>query len=143
MRSLELRTERHDDRGLNRVVNWVYGACANYGYSPGRPLLIAALLYILAAFFFLWYDGGSLGMNTTDYHGWSAVFADPGKPGIVARSVLLPLQTILNPFGLFGVRKLVVAATLWGQIVLILQGILTYLLFLMTILGIRKRFKLH
>jgi hypothetical protein len=97
----------------------------------------------LAAFFFLWFDGGTLGMNATNYHGWSAAFADAGKPGVAARSVMLPLQTILNPFGLFGVRKLVVAATLWGQLVLILQGILTYLLFLMTILGIRKRFKLH
>ncbi len=36
MRTLELRAERNKDRGLNRVWNWLYDVCANYGYRPGR-----------------------------------------------------------------------------------------------------------
>ncbi len=143
MRSLELKTERRDDHGLTKLVSWAYGTFANYGLSPGRPLLYVFALYVATAEFIFGFDGGSPGADTGYYTGWQTNLIDPGERGVLYRSLVLPLQSIFNPFAHFGVRRLVVPATSLGQLVLLIQGVFTYVLFAMTIFGIRRRFKLH
>ncbi len=58
MRTLELATERHTDRGFNKFWNYVWGCCANYGYSPGRPLWFILVLYLMTALGLWKWDGG-------------------------------------------------------------------------------------
>ena len=142
MRSLELRTERHDDHGFTRLVSWFYDMFANYGLSPGRPLLWALTFYLLSAGIIFLSDGSGLGMDSNAYHGWQLALTEGGFWGELRRALVLPLQSIVNPLGLFGVRKLVVAATGWGHMLLSVQGLFTDALLVMAILGIRKRFKL-
>ena len=138
MRTLELGTERHTDRGLNKFWNYVWGWCANYGYSPGRPLCFILGLYLAVASGLWFWDGGELIRPEDQYPGWQQGLTE----GTVQRSLYLPLQSFLSPLGIFP-RNLVVAATLLGKAALVVQGIATYLLIGMTAIGIRKRFKLH
>ena len=137
MRTLELRAERNKDRGLNRAWNWIYDICANYGYSPGRPLAVAFAFYIVVVVALALWDGGILVRPADEYAGWQQSLIK----GPIQRALYLPLQSFLSPLGVFP-RNLVVAATVPGKIVLVMQGIVTYLLIGMTALGIRKRFKL-
>lgn len=137
MRTLELRAERNKDRGLNRVWNCLYDVCANYGYSPGRPLAVAVAFYVMTVVALALWDGGVLVRPTDRYAGWQHTLTE----GPVQRSLYLPLQSFLSPLGVFP-RNLIVAATVPGKILLLIQGIATYLLIGMTALGIRKRFKL-
>jgi len=144
MRALELATERKwgEDRGFRWLVSWAYGTFAKYGTSPGRPLLWAAgLCFVAGAGIFLW-DGGTTGLKPDEYTGWRQALVEPGVWGDLRRSLILPLQSTVNPFGMFGARKLVVAATGWGHFALSIQGFLTDVLLAMSIFGIRKRFKL-
>lgn len=143
MRALELAAERESDEGLTLFVNWVYGTFADYGLDPGRPLKVAGALYIIAAIIIFIGDGGAPGMLTELYKGWQTVLIEPGVWSEVRRSLLLPLQSLANPFGLFGARKLIVPATGWGQVLLAIQGLACDVLLAMSIIAIRKRFKLH
>lgn len=142
MRSLELTTERHDDRGFTKVVSWAYGAFAAYGLWPGRPLRWALVLYLITASVILLFDGGTSGLQPDQYFGWQKGLTEVGPWGSLRRAVILPIQSVVNPFGLFGLPRLVVASTGWGQVLLTVQGLLTDGLLLMAIFGIRKRFKL-
>lgn len=142
MRSLELRTEREQDSGFIKIVSWTYGAFANYGLSPGRPLTCAAFLYFAMFAVILCFDKGALGIPENLYSGWQVTLMGDDFWAVFRRSVFLPLQSMVNPLGLFGVRKFVVAATGWAHVLLTVQGLLTDALLFMVILGIRKRFKL-
>lgn len=143
MRALELAAERESDEGLTLFVNWVYGTFANYGLDPGRPLKFAGALYIFAVIIIFLGDGGAAGILPELYKGWQTALIEPGVWSEVRRSLLLPLQSLVNPFGLFGTRKLIVPATGWGQIFLAIQGLACDVLLAMSIIAIRKRFKLH
>jgi hypothetical protein len=58
------------------------------------------------------------------------------------RSLLLPLHAIVNPFGvLFDTRRFIVPSSGLGAALLIIQGLCSDTLILMTVLSIRRRFK--
>ena len=139
MRSIELKTERHTDRGFNKIWNYAWGWCANYGYSPGRPLWWVLGLYLVTALGLWIWDGGVLTQDASAYPGWEDWFTCNDW----FRAAYLPLRPIISPLGALGGGTPVDAATLGGKIALVLQGIATYLLIGMTVVGVRKRFKLH
>ena len=139
MRTLELATERHTDRGFNKIWNYAWGWCANYGYSPGRPLWWVLGLYLVTALGLWIWDGGVLTQDASAYPGWEDWFTCNDW----FRAAYLPLRPIISPLGALGGGTPVDAATLGGKIALVLQGIATYLLIGMTVVGVRKRFKLH
>ena len=66
-------------------------------------------------------------------------FSDRGSKRI--RSMILPLQSIINPLGLIGGLKLVVANSGIGQFILTVQGLVTDALLVLAVLAIRKRFR--
>ncbi len=59
------------------------------------------------------------------------------------RAAYLPLRPIISPLGALGGGSPVDAATLGGKLALVVQGIATYVLIGMTVVGLRKRFKLQ
>lgn len=139
VRTIELRTERNfgEDRGFTRFVSWVYDTFALYGTNPGRPLAWMVSLYIVAVVFTLGFDGGTTGLEASAYSGWREGLTDAAW----RRSLLLPLQSLFNPFGLFGSRQLVIPVSGWTQFGLGLFGLAGDALILMIVLGIRRRFK--
>ena len=142
MRSKELSAERQLDTGLTKLVSWFYWIAANYGTSPGRPILWLVAAYIICALAIWQFDGGgALGLPETAYTGWRAILLDENL-GPVARSLLLPLQSLLSPFGGLGVRRLIVAATSCGSVILVIQGILSVLLLFLSGISIRRRFRM-
>lgn len=61
MRSHQLRAERADEQGLfAKFSNWAYDTLADYGMSPGRPLLFLVGLYGLAVIYCYNFDYGTL-----------------------------------------------------------------------------------
>jgi len=98
-------------------------------------------LYVLAYAYIRTYDNGSLTQAREVYVGANSFYL-PEIGGHFTRSALLPLQSIVNPFGIFfDPRKLIVPSTFWGSVILTVQGLCSDVLLLMTVLSIRRRFK--
>lgn len=155
-RAYELKAERHGDKGLNKFSSWLYDLSANYGLSPGRPLWLLALpMYLLVAVIVFYFDGGSIASGTERYQGYLALMvgicpepfiATNGSSELcsprLARSLFLPLQSIGGPLVFFSAFKLVVANNFWVAGLLLVQGLFTDLMIFISILSIRRRFKL-
>ncbi|OQW37787.1 MAG: hypothetical protein A4E19_12240 [Nitrospira sp. SG-bin1] len=142
MRSLQLRAERVDEHDrFSRFTNWIYGTFANYGMSPGRPIWWLCCAYFLAVIGCYYFDPGMLVQSGDFYVGAYSTLLDENG-GRCTRSILLPLHSITNPFGVFfDTRKLIVPITGWGSLLLTLQGLFSDILLVMTVLSIRRRFK--
>lgn len=142
MRSRQLRSERTDEHGLfSRFTNWIYGAFVDYGMKPGRPLWWVLGAYVLTVIYCYYFDYGTLAQLLDSYVGAYATLLDENG-GRWARSLLLPLHSITNPFGiLFDSRRLVVPTTGWGAVLLTVQGLFSDMLLVMTALSIRRRYK--
>lgn len=140
MRALQLRSERTDDQGFTKLTNWIYGTFADYGTSPGRPLLWVLGFYLFASVLIYSFDQGIVNPELK-YVGANKVLLDENG-GCITRSVLLPLHSLINPFGIFfDARKLILPTTAAGSILLTIQGLCSDVLILMTVLSIRRRFK--
>ena len=105
-------SERGQEKGFVAwFVNWFYGTFVNYGTSPGRPLLYLAILYAVTVVAIYNYDGGKLPLPTEAYTGAYTLYLD-SNGGWLNWSLLLPVQSILNPFSLFfDVRRYVIPDT--------------------------------
>lgn len=149
MRRLELETERHyEDRqvkGVNFIVSWIYGFFADYGLSPGRPLVWALSVWLIASAVVFCTDGGAYIEPDLEvrYFGWREILTRDDDVGRLVRSAILPIQTAFNPLGIFGTRLLVTASEWWTQAWLTFSGFFIDALLLMSIFGVRKRFKLN
>lgn len=144
MRAFELEAELELDRGLNWLVNWFQKATSNYGLSPAKPILIAFAIYALAVAYVYLACDVELGLpDQSAYLGWRTALIDVGVYGEISRAFILPFQSLLNPFGLLGWRSLLVPSSGWGQAIMGVQGITCDLLIAMSVLAIRKRFKLR
>jgi hypothetical protein len=141
MRTHQLRSERSDEQGFAKLTNWIYGSFANYGTSPGRPLWWLLGLYISVFVFIYTFDCGTLTQSIGYYVGAYTILLDENG-GRLSRSLLLPLNSIVNPFGIFfDSRKPIVPSTSYGSILLTVQGLFSDVLVLMIVLSIRRRFK--
>lgn len=154
-RALELAAERQSDTGLTWFSNILYGATANYGLSPARPLLIALVLYAVFVVGVYSFDGGVRGMPEDRYQGYLSVLAqecsDPSSTDKdaklciprLARSAFLPFQSIGGPIVFFSANKLVVAQKPFTVLLLGIQGLFTDIMIFLSIISIRRRFKLN
>jgi hypothetical protein len=141
IRALLLRSERETERWFAWFTNWFYGTFAKYGTSPGRPLVWLLVLYILTALYIYRYDQGAITQPIQFYTGAYSALLD-WQDGRFHRSLLLPLQSLANPFGVFfDPRKIIIPSTPLGAILLTIQGLISDVLLLMTALSIRRRFK--
>lgn len=142
IRSHLLRAERAEEHDrFAKLVNWIYGAFANYGISPGRPVLWLCCTYILAVVGCYNFDPGMLAQADSFYVGAYSVLLDENG-GRYTRSFLLPFHSIINPFGVFfDTRKLFVPTTGLGSMLLTIQGLFSDILLVMTALSIRRRYK--
>jgi hypothetical protein len=144
MRSHLLRSERANEQGLfSKFSNWVYDTFADYGMKPGRPVLWILGVYVLAVICCYYFDYGIVTQmhQSGTYVGANAALLDENG-GRFTRSLLLPLQSVVNPFGVFfDSRKLFVPSTTLGSVLLTFQGLFSDVLLVMTALSIRRRYK--
>ena len=64
------------------------------------------------------------------------------KASRAGKAILLSLQSVINPLGLFGGRGVVVAGVWWVQVVLVVQSILSTTCFALFIIALRRRFRM-
>lgn len=141
IRAKQMQAEREDDRGVTLLINWVYGTFANYGTSPGRPLIWILGLYVFVAIVAYLADASALSSSFDHDSGQYKSFSDP-KWGNWNRAWLLPLQSAVNPFGVFfDSRKALTPNSVWWGFALTVYGVVSDLLLLMFIFCIRRRFK--
>ncbi|MCH7935706.1 MAG: hypothetical protein IH994_01275 [Proteobacteria bacterium] len=145
MRALELASEQETDTGTNFVVSWLYGAISDYGRAAARPFLLAVGLYLLMSVTSFWGEAVVLGLkeNSGVYVGWRSGLVGPELSAEKARAFFLPLQSMINPGGIFSARTLVTAANGWWQTATVIQGLVCDLFLAMSIFAIRKRFKVQ
>ncbi len=76
------------------------------------------------------------------YIGAYASFLDWNN-GHLWRSILLPVQSILNPFGFFfDARKLIIPVNSWASVLLFVQGLFSDVMLLLFGICVRRRFKM-
>ncbi|MEQ9110670.1 MAG: hypothetical protein RIF37_01155 [Rhodospirillaceae bacterium] len=153
MRTVEMQTEWHHDRGFSRLIGAMYGVFSGFGGSPARAFAYFITFYIITAVLISIVDGGELAFRPLSiYVGWREIFLPICKPVFsdatwcvdarLSRSWFLPLQTMFNPLGIFNSRTLVVAATVWGQVILVIHSVLSAIVLFTLGFSLRRRFKI-
>lgn len=141
-RTLELRSERGEsDRWLAKAFNYLYDGASGYGSSIGLPLFWALCLYAIGVGYALGFDSGVAPLDPDLYVGWRANLCNVDA-GNIWRSFFLPLQSMISPAGILGARSLVAAQTAAGGAVFTTLGLIMDVMVFLSILAIRKRFKL-
>jgi len=135
--------DREGDDWFTRVLSYLYQWASGFGSSPGRPLLWILVLWLLNSAIVYGINGAELARETSAYFGWQEALTDQGEEGRVLRSLHLAAPRILNPFGIFGARALLVAKWTALNIWLSGSGIASAGLIALAILSIRRRFRLR
>ena len=143
VRAAEQAIERETDTRLNKVLSYLYQWFSNYGSSTLRPVIWLVSLLAFNVWLINYVDGAARAFPDDFYVGWRESLLDTGAPGRASRASLLALQSILNPFGIFGARAMVVAETGWLNIWLGISGLLSAGLIALFILALRRRFKMQ
>ena len=141
MHAKELASERETEKGLSWIFNWFYYLASNYGSRPAQPLLGILIFYTLLVFFNVCMDSGVANIPE-GFQGWQNSLKGSGVSSDIYRSLILPLQSMINPFGLFWTKTLIIPKTFGGQLVNSITGLLNDALLIFTITALRKRFKL-
>lgn len=141
-RTLELKSERKEsDKKLTWLLNGLYDITSGYGSSPGKPLFWLIASYLACTAIALGYDTGVTPLAGDQYVGWRANLNNEDT-GHIWRALFLPLQSMISPAGLLSTRSLVVAQTALGGTIFSILGLFMDALVFLSILAIRKRFKL-
>lgn len=138
MRAKELASERETDKGLSKFFNYIYFFVSDYGLSPGRPLRLLLYLYILMAAFIFAFDGAGINTSQKSFEELLPSIKEKAK-----RSLLIPIQTMVNPAGIFLNNQITSAQTRKGKIIILFLSLTADGLIIFTIAGLRKRFKIH
>lgn len=138
--SLELVIERASDPFPNKQLSYLYAISSDYGGSILRPILWLFLLLVSSWMAVGYVDGAETAMDESLYHGWQKVLLDDTA---YHRAMVLVGQYVFNPFGLLGVKALVVAKTGGVLAWMMVQSFCSATLITLLVLSIRRRFKLN
>jgi len=140
--ALEQAVERETDTLFNRIVSRSYEALSDFGGSILRPVVWLGLLTVASVLLIWIFDGAVRGLDLSVYQGWRAGLLDNDAWGRVARAVTLGTQPLYNPLGIFGAKTLLVARSGWIAFWLSFQAFFSAVLVALTILAVRRRFKM-
>ncbi len=143
IRAAEQAIERETDTRFNKFLSYLYQWFSNYGSSTLRPVIWLAFLLAFNIWLIYQTDGATRAFPDEFYVGWRENLLDTGNSGSISRAALLALQSILNPFGIFGARAMVVAETGLLNIWLGISGLFSAVLIALLILALRRRFKMR
>ena len=143
VRAAEQAIEREKDTFFNKILSYLYQWFSNFGSSALRPVIWLASLLALNIWLINHFDGATRAFPDEFYVGWRENLLDTGTSGSISRASLLSLQSILNPFGIFGARAMVVAETGILNIWLGISGLFSGVLIALLILALRRRFKMR
>jgi len=139
----EQALERETDTRFNKFLSYLYQCFSDYGSSTWRPVGWLASLLAFNVFLIHQVDGATHALPDEFYVGWRENLVDSGSWGQASRAIVLALQSIFNPFGIFGARTLVVADQGWLNAWLGISGLLSALLIALLIFALRRRFKIR
>lgn len=100
IRALQMQAEREDDKGIVWFINWVYGTFASYGTNPGRPITWILGFYVIIVLAAHCGDASSFNASFGQDSALYKTLASP-EEGRWHRAWMLPLQSAVNPFGVF------------------------------------------
>lgn len=136
--------EREADSRSNTFFSYLYQYASDFGTSPLRPLMWFGLLFVTNTFIVLWNDGASTTQEATFYEiGWRELLVQTDCTGRFARAVVLALDSITNPLGIFGARSLLTAHHWALHTWLGLSGLMSTTLIALFIFALRRRFKIQ
>lgn len=139
----EQALERETDTRFNKFLGYCYEYLSDYGSSTLRPLLWFAIFLVFNATLIYWVDGTVQALPDEFYSGWRTILLEPDVSSKLSRAIMLALQSIFNPFGVFGVRTLVVAQQVWLNLWLGISGLFSAVLIALFVLALRRRFKIR
>lgn len=138
-----LRIARPNDDCVNKTVGWLYDIISVYGTRPSRAFISLFLIYVISVLAYWHGSGTTIGLEQDYYStGWRTALIS-SDCGSLYRALIMPIQSMTYPLGVFGYRSLVIASNGWWQLAALIQGLLTFTVLLMLIFSIRKKFKLQ
>lgn len=143
VRAAEQAIEREADTHFNKFLSYLYQWFSDFGSSALRPVLWLVALFVSNALLIYYIDGAVLKLQAELYAGWEKNLLDTSATGKASRAAFLALQSIVNPFGIFGARAMVVAETGLLNIWLGVSGLFSAVLIALLILALRRRFKMR
>jgi len=140
--SLELAIERQEDTStINKSFSWCYEKFSDYGASIARPLTLLISLFVLSWLSIGYFEGAKLALPEESYHyGWKESLTAPHAH--YYRAAVLAGHYTLSPFGILGAKTLVIPSNGFFLFWVMLQSLLSTTFITLTILAIRRRFKL-
>lgn len=142
----ELTLERKDERLVPRVIGWTYERLSDYGNSISWPLIFMAGSYVIifvtgiAPDLFCFNRSIiAVGCGAGNDLGWRIELCDSN----FWRSVIYPLNAILNPLNLLSPRVILVSSTVWWAIAHTVVGLFGTLNLALCVLAVRRRFRLE
>jgi len=152
MRAKELASERETDKGLSKFFNYIYFFVSNYGLSPGRPLWWLVIVYLSMVCFLFPFKEAGINIYSKYIEKPPPLKNVKSKRLLMKRffleekmrdSLILPLQTMVNPAGIFRRNQITHAKTRTGKTVILFLSLIADGLIIFTIAGLRKRFKIY
>jgi hypothetical protein len=130
-----------EDGWFTRIISKLYELSSDYGNSIGRPIaLLLGLALIFTLITFLFEDPIFVDEVTK---GWKGVLAQSDYWGRLARASTNTLQNTLNPLGVMGYKSIVIPKSGWFVFINMIYNFLSVLLITLTILAIRRRFRIQ
>ncbi len=144
--TLELRAERNNDTQTNKAFSYLYDWFSGYGSSILKPFLWLLGFWLTSVTLFYFTDGLTT-LETTKtnnlYIGWRSIFLESGQWATLSKAMYHSLIDIANPLGIFGAKSLLVPTNGWLAAWSIFHSLFSVIFITLTILSIRRRFKLQ
>jgi len=140
--SAELALDRHRETMISRFVSWIYEVFSDYGNSVSRPVLILLFLFVAISALGTIFDATTVGIPPKELSGWQHQLSGPSLEGRALRSATFTLRGIVNPLGIFNIKPLVIAVSIWWSLVLEGLSVLGTLALGLFVVAVRRRFKL-
>ncbi len=141
--SAELALDRHRESWANQFASWIYELMSDYGNSIARPLLWFLAIFVTVTTVGAIFDAIQTNIPHEELHGWQFTLDKVGWHGQLWRAATYALQSIINPFGIFSTKPLLVAKSPYWSIGLTLPCWFGTLSLALIVISLRRRFKLE
>ena len=136
-----LRLERKGDPGFLRSANFCYWVFSAYNTRPERPLVWMLFSVIICSYVAFALDLTTITRGCGGQEiSWVTTLCDQSVQGKAIRSLVLAVNSLMNPFGVFSDTALIKSRTVSFNFVLIMIGLLNLVWVTLTIFSIKTRF---
>lgn len=140
VRGYELAIEKSSSRGLYWFWLVLWGVFSNYGLSPIRPLAWL-LLFATCNAITVYISGSEIGLSNDQLQGWRVLLSDEEGSDELERALVSSIEGLTSPLSGLSGRRLVVPNSPFVAVSQVLYGFVALGMVSLSVLSLRRRFK--